>query len=72
MTLRNVTDQLPESVPAEYVPAIFSGSVVAVGDAAVFGNVSVTVALAPGARFVIAGGTVVGAVVPSVVPPVLI
>lgn len=50
VTLRNVKAQLPDKVPAEYVPVILSGALMAVDSADVTGKVSVKVALAPGAR----------------------
>jgi hypothetical protein len=67
-TLRKVSDQLPLSVPAAYVPLIFNGAVVAPAETAEPGNLRVTVVLAPGARFVILAGADDKAAVPNVVP----
>ena len=67
MTLRNVKAQFPDKVPAEYVPVILSGALVAVDSAAVIGNVTVTVALAPGANRVIGPDIEIADEVPSFV-----
>src|SRR5271168_2671646 len=73
LTLRKLNDQLPFSGTdrTEYVPLTFSGEAVAPGDTELAGNVSVTTALAPGARFVTEGGVVMSDPEPSVVPAIV-